>query len=160
MPSRSPERGRTRSRQQNLAFAKSQTPSRVRSAPRRTISPRSRSRPRSRTPSRTPSARGDRRNGVGYGRERSRSPSRSATRNRSGGRAGRRFRERSYTRSPSRGSPLPKSSKVGDRHLGHEKHPMLNICRLWWRSLRKTSMKAIYEKYLVHMVPFGSLVYQ
>lgn len=113
MPSLSPERGRTRSRQQTSAFAKSQTLSRTRSAPRRTISPRSGS--RSRTPSRTPSAKGDRRNGLTNGRDRSRSPTRSASRSRSAGRAGRRYRDhrdRSYTRSPSRSSLLPKSSKV------------------------------------------------
>lgn len=31
--------------------------------------------------------------------------------------------------------------------------------RLWWRSLRKTSMKAIYERYLVHMALSASLTY-
>ncbi|KAL9128567.1 MAG: hypothetical protein Q9175_007498 [Cornicularia normoerica] len=110
MPSLSTERGRTRSRQQTSALAQSQTPSRTRSAPRRTISPRSRS--RSRTPSRTPSAHSDRRNGVKNGSEHSRSLTRSASRSGSGGRAGRRYRDRSYTRSPSRASPLPKSSKI------------------------------------------------
>ena len=117
MSSLSPERGRTRSRQQTSAFAKSQTPSRTRSAPRRTISPRSES--RSRTPSRTPSARGDRRNVVRNRGERSRSPTRISSRSRSGGRAGRRYRDRSYTRTPSRGSLLPKSTKVGDCNFGH-----------------------------------------
>ncbi|KAM0800272.1 hypothetical protein BDR22DRAFT_889635 [Usnea florida] len=110
MPSLSPERGRTRSRQQTSAFAKSQTLSRTRSAPRRTISPRSGS--RSRSPSGTPSAHVDGRNGVRNGRRSSRSPTRSASRSRSGGRAGRRRGDRSYTRSPSRGSLQPKSSKI------------------------------------------------
>ena len=157
MPSSSPERGRARSRQHNSAFAKSQTPSRTRSAPRRTISPRSRS--RSRTPSRTPSGHGDRRNGVRYRKGRSRSPTRTASRSRSGGRAGRRYRERSYTRSLSRGSPLPKSSKVAGQTRSWLVL-LLNIHRSWSRSLQKTSMKAIYERFLEHMAPSGSLTYQ
>ncbi|MCJ1277738.1 hypothetical protein MMC21_005552 [Puttea exsequens] len=108
MPSASPERGRTRSRQQDSSYAKQQTASRTRSAPRRTISPRSAS--RSRSPSRTPPTRGDGRNGYQRGKDRSRSPNGSNSRRRSKGRRER--RDRSYIRSLSRGSPMPKSSKI------------------------------------------------
>ena len=101
MPSVTPERGRTRSRQQTSAYAKSQTPSRTRSPPRRSISPRSAS--RSRSPNRSLSVRGGNSNGL---RSRSRSPTASRSP------AGRAYRDRSFSRSRSRASPMPKSSKV------------------------------------------------
>lgn len=157
MPSVSPKRGRTRSRQQTSAFAKSPTPSKSRSAPRRTISPRSGS--RSRTPSRTPPACGDQRNGVKGGRDRSRSPTRTVSRSRSGGRGGRSHRDRSYTRSLSRSSPIPKSSKVVQLSVA-KLGELLMLHRSWWRSLRRTSVRVIYERYSVPTAPFASLTCQ
>ena len=103
MPSVSPNRGRSRSRQ----FVGQESPSKQHSSPRRSISPR--------TASRTPPKNGgphDRRNGL---KGRSRSPTRSPSRSRSGGgraRSKRRYRERSYSRSRSRGTLAPKSCKV------------------------------------------------
>ena len=113
MASPSPERGRSRTRSHTPTAAKAHSPVRDHS-PRRSVSPRSVS--HSRTPSRTPSHRGGaRRNGFKGGRSRSRSPSRTPSRSRSAGRGGRNYRERSYTRSASRGSPVPRSSKVCQR---------------------------------------------
>ena len=100
MPSSSPERGRTRSRQQSSAYAKAQSPSRTRSPPRHSAS---RSASRSRSPTRSISRPGRKSNAL---RSRSRSPTRSRSP------AGRAYRDRSLTRSPSRSSPMPKSSKV------------------------------------------------
>ncbi|MCJ1240130.1 hypothetical protein MMC14_008130 [Varicellaria rhodocarpa] len=98
MPSRSPSRGRTRTRSPEPRVH-SPTPS-VSRSPRRSVSPRSRS------PSRTPSdrARFSRRNGRG------RSPSRSPSR--SGSRGARRYRDRSFSRSPTKEPAAPKSSKI------------------------------------------------
>ena len=114
MTSVPPSRGRPRSRQQGSAFAKA-SPSRTRSPPRRSISPRSASRSRSRPRSVNRSPRGDKRNGWKGGKSRSRSPRRSVAGSRSP--AGRDFRARSYSRSMSRGSPPPKSSKVRTKDL-------------------------------------------
>ena len=99
MPTRSPSRGRTRSRSPLPAAGRSRSPSPSRS-PRRSVSPRSLS--RSRTPS--DRARYPRRNGRGR--------SASLSRSRSPGRDTRRYRERSYSRGPARASTPPKSSKV------------------------------------------------
>jgi RNA-binding protein with serine-rich domain 1 len=116
MASRSPSRGRSRSRSHTPPSARpvDRSPSRSRSpslshsgSPRRSISPRSRSDSRSR--SRTPLPR-DSRNGHRAHREMSRSPIRSRSPSRGAG--NRRYRERSYTRSVSRHSRGPQSSKI------------------------------------------------
>lgn len=97
MDSSSPERGRTRSRQQTSAYAKAQTPSRTRS-PRR--SPSARSDLRSRSSSRLPPVGGDGPNG---NHARSGSPSRAGSPA---------YREQRRSHSRSRVSLVPKSSKA------------------------------------------------
>jgi RNA-binding protein with serine-rich domain 1 len=116
MVSRSPSRGRSRSRSHTAPSARPADRSRPRShsrspthsrSPRRSISPRSKSDSHSR--SRTPQPR-ETRNGhrvhtdISRSLTRSRSPSRGA--------GDRRYRERSYTRSLSRHSRGPQSSKI------------------------------------------------
>lgn len=54
----------------------------------------------------------------------------------------------------------PKAQRYLRRSQTRLRHTLkLTLHRLWWRSLRKTSMKAIYERYLVHMALSGSLTY-
>ena len=112
MVSRSPSRGRSKSPSHTPPSARppprslSRSPSHSRS-PRRSISPRSNSDSRSRSP--TPLLR-DTRNGHRAHRDISRSPTRSRSPSRGAG--DRRYRERSYTRSLSRHSRGPQSSKI------------------------------------------------
>ena len=112
MVSRSPLRGRSRSPSHTHPSARpahrslSRSPSHSRS-PRRSISPRSNSESRSR--SRTPLPR-DARNGQQVHRDISRSVTRSRSPSRGVG--DRRYRERSYSRSVSRHSRGPQSSKI------------------------------------------------
>lgn len=108
MSSPSPERGRTRSRQQTSAYAKDPVPSRSRSSPRRSITPRSR------TQSRSPPVVEEKLHRAKERRSRSRSPERSRSRSRGHDGSAHRYRDRSYTRSVSKDSPVPRSSKVGN----------------------------------------------
>ena len=113
MASRSPSRGRSRTRSRTPTIVQhSKEPQEIpRSVSRsrsrgRSLTPKSRSYSGSpsRSPSHTPGAR-DRRNGDRNGEDRSRSPSRASG-------DGRRYRERSYSRSASRESAAPQSSKI------------------------------------------------
>ena len=158
MVSPSPERGRSRTRSHTPTSAQVRPLVRDHS-PRRSISPRSAS--RSRSPDRTPSPRsGGRRNGIKGARSRSRSPTRTPSRSRSGGRDRRNYRDRSYTRSASRGTPVPRSSKVGYmrccsrvsnschtdcRGTAYKERQRRTPSRNFWRIWHNPGMRSTYE---------------
>ncbi|MCJ1414140.1 Serine/arginine repetitive matrix protein 2 [Xylographa parallela] len=106
MSSRTPSRGRTRSRSKVPHADRSRSPSVARKSPSRSRSPRRSVSPRSLSRSRTPSDR------ARYNRRNGRARSTSLSRSRSPRRDARPYRGRTYSRSPGGAPSVPKSSKI------------------------------------------------